>query len=364
MRIDSIDIREVSGEVTGAKSATSEWSARAGMMLHVRTPDGLVGQGEASPLPGYSSDAYAPALAALRNVDWASLPEPEAPARTEELLDRLDAISDGALPPAARFALETAYLDLVGQRASQPIWRLLGGTIGPPSPVPVSSLIGSADDAGVVDSARAAIGRGVASVKLKLSGPSPDERIARVRALRAAIGNAGLRLDANGSLPPDRALSELAKFRELDVEFIEEPVPSSALDSVVDPPVPIAFDETLQDPNVWSRVEPALNQLGCVALVLKPMALGGFSKCLRWAHVARGHGLHVTVSHLFDGPLALTACAHLALAIGSRRYGSGLDPHGALRAWPVAHLPLHSGSAIVANDRPGLGIDPLVGVRA
>jgi o-succinylbenzoate synthase len=360
MRIDGIDINEFSGEVRGAKSATSEWPARAGMILRVRTLDGLVGQGEASPLPGYSSDSYATALEALQSVDWVGLPEPKAPDGIGELLDLLDAIADSTQPSSARFALETAYLDLVGQRAQQPLWRLLGGA-NDLAPVPISSLIGNADDERIVDAARAAVARGVAGVKVKLSGLSSDERVDRVCSLRAAIGSAGLRLDANRSLPADRALSELAKFRGLNVDFIEEPVASSALDSLVDPKVPIALDESLQDTNVWNRIRPALKRLGCVALVLKPMALGGFSTCIRWARTARELGLQVTVSHLFDGPVALTACAHLALAVASRRYGSGLDPHGALRAWPVVTLPLHSESAIVDNGRPGLGLALLAG---
>jgi o-succinylbenzoate synthase len=361
MRIDSVDIHEFSGAVTNARSATTDWTTRAGMILRVRTPDGLIGQGEASPLPGYSRDAYASALAALRSVEWAWLPEPDVPESPATLMDRLRALASSTPVPSAAFALETAYLDLVGQKAARPIWRLLAGTDEAVSPVPICSLIGSADDPGVVDAARGAIARGVASVKLKLSGPSSDDRLARLCSIRAAIGDAGLRLDANGSIPAESARSELAKLRALDVEFIEEPVVGSSLDSLAEPTVPIALDESLQDESAWSRVGPASKRFGCVALVLKPMALGGFSKCLAWAERARERGLHVTVSHLFDGPVALTACAHLALAVGSRRYGSGLDLHGALGAWPAARLPLHSDGAILANVEPGLGLGPLPG---
>ena len=122
MRIEGIEIQEFSGDVTGARSATSEWSARSGMILRVRTPDGLVGQGEASPLPGYSRDAHAPAREVLENIDWASLPEPDSTLQVEELFDRLDRVGSSAAVPSARFAVETAYLDLAGQRGSRPLW--------------------------------------------------------------------------------------------------------------------------------------------------------------------------------------------------------------------------------------------------
>lgn len=360
MRVAHVTIKEFSGGVTGARSATARWVTRRGMVLQVRTPEGLLGQGEASPLPGYSPDDYGYAMTSLRGVDWESLPEADPSEGTDALLEQVASIVGSTTAPSARFAIETALLDLLGQRAERPISALLSDRNDANARVPLSALVGDADDPGIAKSARVAVGRGVAGIKLKVSGASTEDRLVRLRSVRAAIGDAGLRLDANGSLPADDPAAELMKFRGLGLEFIEEPFTSSAMRSLTEPPVPIALDESLQDPRNWAVFEPRLKRLGCVALVLKPMALGGFSACMRLARVAARRGLHVVVSHLFDGPVALTASAHLALAIGSRRYGSGLDVHGGLGAWPAMALPLHSKGAIVESDAPGLGL-PLAG---
>jgi L-alanine-DL-glutamate epimerase-like enolase superfamily enzyme len=291
------------------------------------------------------------------------VPEPDPSVGAGALIDRMRTAGSSLPVPSARFAVETAFLDLAGQRAARPLWQLLTRSDREVSAVPLCSLVGSADEPGVVDAARAAIDRGAASVKLKISGVGSAERLSRLHAVRRAIGGAGLRLDANGTLPPDRARTELIEFRDLEIEFIEEPVASSVLESLGEPPVPVALDESLQGSNGWERAGTHPTAFGIVALVLKPMTLGGVSACIDWAERARERGLDVVLSHLFDGPIALTACAHLALALGSRRYGGGLDEHGGLRAWPHTPLPLHTNSAIVPNDVAGLGVPTLLGSR-
>lgn len=356
MRVERVTVTKYSGPATRARSATTEWPTRSGLLLTVRTPDARIGLGEASPLPGYSPDSLEDAASCLETIDWTALPEPDPVGGPSEELERLKRVGDCAGVPSARFALETAYLDVAGQRANRPIWSLLAEDARTRGPVPISSLVGSADDSDVVDRARSAALRGASAVKLKVSGPLSVERVARISRVREAIGRVPLRLDANQSLAPESAERELGQLAETGIEFVEEPVPSAALALLEKSAVRLALDETLQDLRNWSALEPHLERLGCVALVLKPMALGGLSACLDWVERARPHRLHVTVSHLFDGPVALTAGAHLALAVGSRRYASGLDTHGGLGAWPEASLPLHSANAIVPRDLLGLGL--------
>lgn len=359
MRVEHVEIETHSGAASGARSATRAWSERRGILVEVVTPEGIVGRGEATPLPGYSPDEFETALRALNRVDWTALPEPEAEVGGPALFECLRRVGRVSPLPSVRFAVETAFLDIAGQRASRPIWSLLDEHAASREPVRVSSMVGSADDPNVVDAARAAVQRGVSTVKLKVAGPLSRERIERVHAVRRAVGDLRIRLDANGSFPEDSASRDLEALCDADIEFIEEPVASAALSSLANPAIPIAFDESLQTEDAWIRASSRFADLRCVALVLKPMALGGFSACLDWIERAHGHGLEVTISHLFDGPVALTACAHLAVAFGSRRYASGLDVHGALGAWPPFELPLHGArTELVAGELPGLGLRP------
>ena len=130
----------------------------------------------------------------------------------------------------------------------------------------------------------------------------------------------------------------------------------AALGSLTHPPVPIALDESLAPAGAWERIEPALRTSNAVAVVLKPMLLGGIARTLDLAARARVAGLDVTVSHLFDGPVALAAASHLAIAVGSRARASGLAPHGGLAVWPAATLAALRGAELLPLTVPGIGL--------
>jgi L-alanine-DL-glutamate epimerase-like enolase superfamily enzyme len=165
-----------------------------------------------------------------------------------------------------------------------------------------------------------------------------------------------LRLDANRTFSEGDWERELVQLTDVAPELVEEPAPLDGLLRDVPAPVPTALDEALQDPAAWPRLVPALSRLRCVAVVLKPTALGGFAACLGWAARAREQGLDVTVSHTFEGPVGLSAAAHLAVAIASRSRASGLSRHGGLAPWPKIPLPMLETAHIVAAESPGLGV--------
>jgi o-succinylbenzoate synthase len=360
MRIERADVLTYRGAVTGARGAATAWTEREGLLLRLVGADGKVGQGEASPLPGYSRDTIEEARTALRAVDWASVAEYEP---GESVMGWLGRIVTGTplLGGAARFAAETALLDLLGQRLGQPLWTLLRRSGEEPDvrAVPLCALVGGADDPRALPAVVAAVARGVHTVKLKIVGPSLDSQWETLAAARDAIAMTPLRLDANGTLSPATAREELSSLLPLRPEFVEEPVPTAALGALARSPVPIALDESLQEPGAWETFESRLAELHCVALVLKPMALGGVGACLDLGARAAARGLDVTVSHLFDGPIALAAAAHLALAMASRSRASGLDRHGGLGAWPTVNVPHIGPTTVLVGERPGLGVAPL-----
>ena len=356
VRFSKVELLPYRGRVRGARGAVETWSERAGVLVRLVTTDGRVGQGEASPLPRYSPDTLECAQRALWRTDFDALPEAEQGEAVAAYLERLSAATT-SLPPSAAFALETAMLDLLGQQRATPIWALFEGARA--DPVPLCTLVGGADDAGVVSAAVSAASRGTHTIKAKIAGPALGRQLDTLARIREAIGARPLRLDANRTFTADTFATELERLRPLAPELVEEPAPPEVL--LVQPaaPVPLALDESLQDSSVLDRLAPHLGPLGCVAFVLKPMALGGFSACLRLARRARQLGVEVTLSHLFDGPVALAAAAQLAIAVGSRKLASGLDAHGGLEAWPSIDLPFLDTTSVVATSIPGLGVSPL-----
>jgi L-Ala-D/L-Glu epimerase len=295
---------------------------RDALILILEDELGLRGFGEASPLPGHSPDTIAQCREELSQIDWN---EPTATVHS----------------PAARFAIETALLDLRAQSGSTSISSLLGAAR---ESVPLSSLISASDEAGAIEEAQRAIDRGITTVKVKLGRRALDRDVAIVAALRRTFGDRiAIRLDANGRWTPDEAAAALRDLEPYAPQLIEEPI---ALRSLPDASpvlafsrlaarIPIALDESLQHLST-DHIRTLAQRHLVDALVLKPMALGGFSRCFELARLAADLDLPCILTHLFDGPIALAAAAELALALPCRLLACGLDRHPGLAAWPSA----------------------------
>jgi o-succinylbenzoate synthase len=302
--------------------------------------DGAVGIGEASPLPGFSRDTLTDCEVSFDQlVSSASATAPAAP----------------PFPAALHFALETARLDLIATRLGLPAARALA-----PRPVrdraPLSALLDLFDPDR--DAARRAVDAGFRTLKLKIGRAGRfAEELAALTGLRRAVGpDIALRLDANGTLAdPVVALRALADA--IGPELVEEPVPAERLREVFSdrPPARLALDESLirlTTAEIAGLIHDGLTD----ALVLKPMLLGGIQACLDLAALAKERGVPVTVSHAFDGPIALAAACALALALPGTLLACGLAPHAGLAAWPRADLLCLDGPEIVVPAGAGLGV--------
>jgi len=210
----------------------------------------------------------------------------------------------------------------------------------------------------LVAAARGAMAAGYGCLKVKL-GPAeqwPNDR-ARLKALRSAVGHdVRLRLDVNQAwtLANVHLLQELVEFGP---EFVEEPFEAGVLEQLESSPVPLALDEGLQKRYALDYFAPHMARLNMNTVVLKPMALGGLGRCINIAARARLMGLNVVISHLFDGPIALSVAGALALAIGSPELAQGLAPHPALLLDPMHGVRHIRNGRLWSSDEPGLAID-------
>lgn len=363
MRIVDATLERFSGALARPiANAGWSWSARSGLLLTLVDGEGRVGQGECSPLPGYSPDDERSCQTALGGLDWNEVAERQRDATLLEGLAAASALLPPGLP-AARFAVETALVDLAAKRAHKPAWRLLRSSVrrldSRPLSIPLCGVLAAAgqrtDD--VLDAASALWARGLGTLKLKLGY---DGDIALARALRNHVGQRVLlRFDANRAWSGQEAGERLAELATLVPELVEEP--TAALHALGRSPVPLALDESLQSDGVLADPCPSLFTLRVEAAVLKPAALGGLVRCIQLAARAQGMGLGVIVSHLFDGPVALAAAGALALAVASPERASGLDRHPGLEAWPDVPIALLGDTHVVPDDKAGLGIERLRG---
>jgi L-alanine-DL-glutamate epimerase-like enolase superfamily enzyme len=251
------------------------------------------------------------------------------------------------------FALETALLDLIAKARRLPAWAVLRGS-SDAAPIPLSALAEGASAEDLSAAAERALERGIRVVKVKVGGPDGATRDPeRLGAIRKRLGDAiSLRLDANQSLPPAELASRLDGFAAFAPELLEEPARPGHLSELRTSPVPLALDESLMLDGWADRIAAAAALGTHAALVLKPMALGGFDRCLAMAEAAAAVGFGVIVTHVFDGPVGTAAAACLALAVRGRVLPCGLDAYGRLDR-PVAAVDT---SAVVPFDVEGLGV--------
>jgi o-succinylbenzoate synthase len=313
-------------------NSRAQWSRREGALVQLLSDDGAMGQGEASPLPNYSPDSLSDVHDALVAYPWQGVDDFLRAPDLASLNRALEPLP--AELPAARFAVESALLDLLSERCEP--WELLG-LRGPPGggPIPRAQLLGQGTNAERVAEGASALRSGVEVLKVKLGLADFSEELSGLRVLRVELGDDfGLRLDVNQGWSEAEVVERLAALSPLHVELVEEPIPWRSLAALGSSSVPLALDESLQDSEAMGAL-PALAGDGLVsALVLKPTVLGGLARCLSIASSARSLGLGVVVSHCFEGPVAYAAAVRLARLL-PEPWPCGLAPHGGLGMRPV-----------------------------
>jgi L-alanine-DL-glutamate epimerase-like enolase superfamily enzyme len=368
MRAPSVRVVAVGGALSRAVgSASAQIAERRGLALILDDGRGARGLGEASPLPGRSGETLGAVAAALAALDGGALAEAAA-ALTRAALPVGAALGEvlgatpivRALPSSARFAVETALLDLVGRRRGLTMAALLGAR--PDARVGLQRVVDAGEGAAaLVEAARRLEREGGGALKVKIGGADFAAELAALAALRAAHPSVPLRLDANRAFADEDVAARLRLLAGVAPAFIEEPARGGlrAVDERDRGPMALAADESLA--HAPREVEALLAARRLAAIVVKPMAVGGITAALAWARRASEAGAAVVVSHLWDGPIALTACAHLALAVAPPperpRAVAGLAPHPGLDAWPPVALPLHRARPLgLSADGAGAGL--------
>jgi O-succinylbenzoate synthase len=163
---------------------------------------------------------------------------------------------------------------------------------------------------------------GCATAKVKVAEPGQTlaDDLERVEAVRDAIGDGQVRIDANGAWSVDEALRALKELRRFDLEYVEQPCASVEDLAVVRrrTDVLVAADESIrraEDPLLVKKLEAA------DIAVLKVQPIGGVRACL---DIAEQIGLPVVVSSALETSVGIAAGVALAAALPELPYACGL----------------------------------------
>jgi o-succinylbenzoate synthase len=200
-------------------------------------------------------------------------------------------------------------------------------------------------------------GSGCRTAKVKVAEPGQDagEDLARVEAVRDALGPGGrVRVDANGAWDPDTAVRMIKALGEL--EYAEQPCATLGELAEVRRRVdtPVAADESIR------RAEDPLRVRAADAadiVVLKVQPLGGVRAALA---VAEACGLPVVVSSAVETSVGLAAGLALAAALPELPYACGLGTLSLLEG-DVVGEPLRTVDGAIEVRRPEVDEEALGG---
>jgi L-alanine-DL-glutamate epimerase-like enolase superfamily enzyme len=306
--------------------------------------DGAEGLGEAALNPiadDVRTDAMArlmremvPALAAGRPPVWAELAGEGEPGRAAM------AAYEGALGALA-----------AGRSTAAPVLEN-GGAAGGAArfSIPVSATIQFGGPEAGAEAAAQAVQLGFGTLKLRAGFERvTDQLVARIRAVRAAVGpEPRVRIDVGGAWDLETATERLAALEPFRIEYVEQPLAAwdlighATLRERVD--VPVALDESIESEGA---ARAAIAERAADVIIVKPARVGGPGATMRIADAANRAGVAIVLGTYFETGVGIAAALRAAAAMQAapraigrtaREPAANLEPaHGLATAGLLAH---------------------------
>jgi L-alanine-DL-glutamate epimerase-like enolase superfamily enzyme len=267
----------------------------------------------------------------------------------KELFFHTHATAVGAITSLALAAIDTALWDLRCRRAELPLHVMAGGA---QARVPLYTTEGGwlhIEPKALVDQTLQAKQSGFLGAKIKVGRPHVAEDMARLEAVRKAVGPAfEIMVDANQCFTAAEAIRRARHFEALDLSWFEEPLPAEDIDGHVklseSTSLPIAVGESLYHP---AHFREYLQRRGCGIVQADVARIGGITPWLKVAHLAESFNVQICPHFLMELHVALCAAVPNAAWV---EYIPQLDDI------TTGRMKIEKGHA-VPSKKPGLGID-------
>lgn len=264
----------------------------AGVVVVELEEEGIKGVGECTPYPRYG-ETEASVLAQIAAL-YGELEQ----GMTREQLQK-------ALPAgAARNAVDSALWDLQARKTASDLWQLTATT--QPSAIEMAQTVSIDTPEMMASSALALWENGARLLKIKMDNSLITERLV---AVRTAVPQATLIVDANESWHSEGLAARCQLLADLNVAMLEQPLPAgedAALANFIHP-LPICADESCHT----RESLPALK--GRYEMVnIKLDKTGGLTEALALMHAARAAGFEVMLGCMLCTSRAINAALPLA----------------------------------------------------
>ncbi|MGL5387922.1 MAG: L-Ala-D/L-Glu epimerase [Serratia sp. (in: enterobacteria)] len=257
---------------------------------------GMRGVGECTPYPRYG-ESETSVMEQLAEVSTAI-----AQGATRQELQRL-------MPAgAARNAVDSALWDLECRLAGKDLWQLSG--MSAPERVVMAQTLSIGSPEAMAFAAKELEQQGAMLLKIKLDDHLISERLI---AIRTAVPQMTLIVDANESWQPEGLASRCQLLADLGVAMLEQPLSASndsALENFIHP-LPICADESCHTSGDLPRLVGRYQMVN-----IKLDKTGGLTEGLQLAAQARAQGFEIMLGCMLCTSRAITAA--LPLVPGAR----------------------------------------------
>ncbi|GAA2964264.1 galactonate dehydratase [Glutamicibacter bergerei] len=280
------------------------------LFLKIETDEGIVGWGE----PVLEGRAATVAAAVDELSDYLIGQDPRNIEDLWTVMYRGGFYRGGGIMMSALAGIDQALWDIKGKALGVPAYELLGGKVR--DKIRVYSWIGGDRPSDTAAAAKSAVDRGFTAVKMngteELQYIDTWDKVQgcleNVQAVRDAVGeNVGIGVDFHGRVHKPMAKVLLRELEQYKLMFIEEPVLSENIGSMLEPlrnsSTPIALGERLF--SRWDFKDVLAS--GAVDIIQPdPSHCGGITEARKIASMAEAYDVAVAL-HCPLGPIALAA---------------------------------------------------------
>ena len=331
-------------------------SSTASVILELHTDEGLIGIGETDPALMFTGESQQTVMVMLEHHLGPAVLGMD-PRDIEGIHAQMAAVTVGN--PFARAAIDLACHDAWGKSQEMPVFELLGGLVH--ERIPVMWSLGSDTPENNAADAGEKVEEGYRTIGLKLGVLAPREDLARVGAVRNAVGSTiQIRCDANQGWDTATAIRTIDQLEDYGVAMVEQPVPKDDLEGMAAVAravnIPIGVDESLSS---LQDAEKAIEAQAADFYSIKTTKHGGLLPSLKIRARVQAAGGQFFINSMIEMGVSVLSGLHFAASTPNLfQIGHALNSVRRLTddvlAVPVEY---DGGEIIVPQDRLGLGAE-------
>lgn len=316
------------------------------VLVEVRTDDGVIGQSFVFTINAARLRSFDEMIRGLAHIALGRDPH-ETEGIWHDLWAEVNPTGHKGVTVSAMSAIDIACWDAVGRAAGMPLHKLFGSCRTEIDTYASSGLWLSTPVDRLAAEAASLVERGFGAVKLRLGSDRIADDVARVRAVRDAIGpDIGLLVDANQKFSPKHAIALGRRLEEFDLVWLEEPVAAGDLKGHAEVrralEIPIASGET-----EYTRYGmQAMIDAGAADVLMPDLQrIGGYSEFAKAAATAAANHLRVSTHFFTEYSLAVAGSTANCVSVEHIDWFAPLF---------VEEIELRD-AQLVISDRPGTG---------